>query len=319
MKKEIQLEAPIQRYNGEVTLQFDRANWHWYRVYPDGKLERQAGVTGVVGIIDKSTYLVPWGCKMMYLELLRKIPRTDDQHVVSISWDELTQILETAKTAHKRYFETAGDVGTAAHTWIEASIRNAMNFTGGVVEKMNEFAPTDDRAVNCGLAAFDWMKKHNVRWQTTERVVCSRQYGYAGTCDGTAIVDGCDDPKCCPLPFWDELDLIDWKSSNQLSVQYLYQTAAYQQAIQEETDEHIRARWILRLGKEKGDFESWYEREFEQDLQGYLTCLALSRAHKAVEQRMSEQKKLKTFRRREEKKEEKARIKFAKRTEMGII
>jgi hypothetical protein len=312
-KAELHLGEPITFYNGEVTLRFDEGSWTYYRVMPDGGLEAQSGVTGVCGIIDKSMYLIPWACKMMYLKMLRTMPRTAEDRVVSVSWDEFDLLLQEAKKAHKERLEDAGDVGTEAHKWIEDSIRNALTFNGGVVEKMNEMAPTDERAVNCGLAAFDWMNKHNVRWLSTERKIYSRHHKYAGTCDGTAIVDSCDNPACCAGLFLDELSLIDWKSSNQLSVQYLYQTAAYQFAIMEETGEEIRSRWILRLGKEDGKFESWYETDFTQDFAGYLACLKLQRIHRAVEKRMSDQKKLKTFKKRAEATETKARIKFAKR------
>jgi len=312
--KELQLEEPLQFYNGEVTLRFDRAGWSWYRVLPDGTLEKQSGVTGVCGIIDKSVYLIPWACKMMYLKLLRTVPRTDTT-VSPTPWKDFDALLLAAKSAHKDILDEAGDVGTAAHKWIEDSVRHAITFNGGVIEKMNDMAPTDERSVNCGLAAFDWMQKHNVRWVCTERVVYSRKHKYAGTCDGLALVDNCDNPACCSRLFIDELSLIDWKSSNQLSVQYLYQSAAYQNAITEETGQDIRARWILRLGKEKGEFEPWNMEPdtLEPDFAGYLACLNLSRVHKAVEKRMSDQKKLKTFKKREVAAETKSKIKFAKR------
>jgi hypothetical protein len=128
------------------------------------------------------------------------------------------------------------------------------------------------------------------------------------------MVDACENPACCGRLFLDELDLIDWKSSNALRIDYLYQTAAYQNAIVEDTGEDIKARWILRLGKEDGKFEAWYETNFEQDFSGYVACLTLQRVHRAVEQRMSEQKKLKTFNKRKAVKEVKDKIKFEKRT-----
>lgn len=314
--KELKLGPPIHFYNGTITLRFDEGSWTYYRVLPSGDLETQYGVTGVCGIIDKSLYLVPWACKMMYLKLLRTIPSTgegSDRRTVEIPWKEFDELLLKAKVAHQDILEDAVNVGKAAHTWIEGSIKNAITFTGGVVEKLNDFAPVDERSISCGLAAFDWMKKHNVRWLSTERTVYSRKYRFAGTCDGQALVDSCSDEKCCPKLFLDELSVIDWKSSNHLSTQYLYQTAAYQQALMEETGEPIKARWILRLGKEDGAFEAWYETNFKQDFSGYLACLRLKQIHKMVEKRMSELKKLKTFRKREAAKEEKNKIKFKKR------
>jgi hypothetical protein len=145
--------------------------------------------------------------------------------------------------------------------------------------------------------------------------VYSRKYNYAGTCDGLALVDSCDNPLCCPRLFLDELSLIDWKTSNDLRLEYLFQTAAYQNAIMEDTGEDIKGRWLLRLGKEEGDFHSWHETNFQQDFQCYLACLDLQRIHRAIEKRMSEQKKLKTFKKRAVAKEEKVRIKFAKRAQ----
>ena len=309
--RELQLGPPLVFYNGAITLRFDEPSWTYYLVRDDGSLEAQSGVTGITKIIDKP-YLKPWAAKMMFLKLLRTMPR-DGENIKAIPWVEFSQIAEEAKSAHTERLEEAGDVGTAAHTWIENSIRNAIANTRSIVEKMNDFAPTDERSVNCGLAAFDWMQKHNVRWISTEHKIYSRQYKYAGTSDGTATVDSCDDPTCCPRMFLDELSLIDWKSSNQLSLEYLMQTAAYQNALMEETGAEIKSRWILRLGKEDGKFESWHEYNFEDDFKGYLACLSLSLIYKAIEKRMSTEKKLKTFRKREEKQTEKKKIAFAKR------
>jgi hypothetical protein len=310
--KELKLGKPISFYKGEITLRFDEPSWTYYRVFDDGRMEAQAGVTSVCGIIDKSLYLIPWACKMMYLKLLRTTPR-DAEGAVHMPWATFDLLLQEAKKSHKEKLDDAGNVGLAAHKWIEDTIRNAIALNGGVVDKMNILAPTDERSIKCGLAAFDWMQKHNVRWLSTERKICSRTYKYAGTADGLALVDNCDNPACCSKMFLDERSLIDWKTSNQLSVQYLYQTAAYQHAIMEETREMIEARWVLRLGKEEGEFESWYELNFAQDFAGYLACLNLWRAHKAVTLRMSEAKKLKTFKKREE--TAKQKIVFAVRKE----
>jgi len=303
------LEEPIQFYNGEVILRFDRENWHWYNV-TRGAPVRVNGVTGVCGIVDKSMYLVPWACKMMMLKLLHTIPSANDR-ISPISWEEFNSIVNEAKTAHKDKLDEAGDIGGAAHKWIEDTVRNAITFNDGVVEKMNDMAPVDERSVSCGNAAFDWMQKHNARFICTERVVYSRKYNYAGTTDGLALVDSCDNPACCSRLFIDELSVVDWKSSNALRLDYLFQTAAYMKALLEEHPEwKIKSRWILRLGKEDGKFEAWYETNIEQDFDAYLACLNLKTIHREIELRMSEQKKLKTFKKRAAAKEVKEKIKF---------
>lgn len=310
-----ELGDPVSFYNDTEHLRFDKENWAWYREKPDGTMERLDGVTSIVHIIDKSFYLMPWACKMMAQKILRTVPQYNGQ-VTNILWPAFTELVDAAKTAHKDKLEDAGDVGHAAHKWIEDAIRWAITFNQGVVSEMPALAPIDERAVNCGLAAWEWMKAHNVRFQSTERPIYSRKWGYAGTCDGTALVDSCDNPACCARIFQDELSIIDWKTSNYLYVEFLYQTAAYQNALQEEyPDTTYASRWILRLGKEEGDFSSWYERDFENDFKAYITCLELVRQHKKVEKRMSEQKKLLTFRKRAAKAAEKDAAIAAKRAE----
>lgn len=314
MNDNLVLGSPLSFYGGEITLRFcseknGKPAHLYYLETPDG-YELVKGVTTVCGIIDKSNFLIPWACKMMAEKLLRTFPREDvadgiaepfQTKTAPVPWPQFVQIVDEAKKAHKEKFEDASDVGTAAHQWIEDSIKVAIEFNAGIVEEMNEVRPADERAVNCGLAAHKWMLSHNVRWICTEKKIYSRKHKYAGTMDGKALVDSCSNPICCPRLFQDEKSLIDWKSSNNLRTEYLYQTASYQAADQEETGEKIDSRWVLRLGKELGDFEAWYERNFEDDFNTFLACLNLQRAHEAVEDHMRVAKKLKTFTKRAEK------------------
>lgn len=308
-KKEIQLEAPIKFYGGTETLQFDRANWTWYWHTPHG-LVPLSGITGVVKIIDKSLYLTPWAAKMVYLKLMRTMPTMldDSGRVVTKSMPvlEFDKLVQEAKGAHKEKLDDASDVGALAHDWIWRTVTKAIAENDGIVETMDELSPVDPRAFNAGMAAFSWMTRHNVRWLSTERPVFSKKWRYAGTADGTALVDSCDNHTCCTRVFQDEKSLIDWKSSNQLNVEYLYQTAAYVNALLEEfPDLGLSSRWILRLGKDDGKFQAWYERDSTQDFDTYLAALNLKRRHGQVERRMAEQSKLKTFVKRAEKKKTK--------------
>jgi hypothetical protein len=184
--------------------------------------------------------------------------------------------------------EDAGEVGTEAHDWIEHVIKARDN-----EEKRHElFAkfPLDERASNCCIGAVDWMVRHNVRWIHTERKCFSRKYGYAGTMDGLAWVDSCNDPECCPVPFKNRRSITDWKSSNNLRVSYIFQVAAYRQAYQEETGEQIDDTWILRLDKETADFDPWFipgEELFQEGLKGFLNCLETCRSITRAEDRVS--------------------------------
>ena len=154
---------------------------------------------------------------------------------------------------------------------------------------------TDERAVQAVIAALRWMKAHKVEWVKTEEKVYSRKYDFAGTMDGLAYVDSCADPACCKEQYAHQLSLIDFKTSNHLSTGYCFQTAAYQQAMQEEHNLPIESRWVLRLGKsdeEAGRFEPWFlsNEDFKTDLDAFLACLSLTRLVGSVEARMKTQK-----------------------------
>lgn len=286
-------------YNGTVTVRFNVEEHRYYRVGELGNLIPLNGVTTVVGIIDKSHMLTPWAAKMMLQKLLRLMPTEMVNGVIRIkplTFEEFTTIATEAKSAHKDKLDEAGDIGHMAHKCLEDSINFAMQNDPQKIVRALINPPTDERAANAANGGLAWMLRHNVRWIETESKIYSREYDYAGTMDGMATCDSCDDKSCCPTSFKDRLSLIDWKSSNHLKIEYLFQTAAYKHAKQEEHPElKIEDTWILRLGKsdeEAGKFEPWHMTpdEYEEDFKGYLACLSLTRVVDSVEERMKSQK-----------------------------
>jgi hypothetical protein len=268
-------------YNDEITLRYDPKE-HVYFLVNNGELEILAGVTNTCGIIDKSEALVPWGCKMMRQKLLATAPAmtlpTGERIVRQMAWEEFEKLTEEAKSAHKERLEDAGQVGHAAHDWVERYIKAILAEDEPRRLDLLVNFPADERAKNACVAALDWMNQHNVRWRFTERKIYSRTYKYAGTLDGLALVDSCSNHNCCPHQFQDRLSLIDWKTSNQLNLGYLLQTACYEFAYEEETGEDVADRWVIRLGKEDGEFETWHTEPdlFNLHFQGFLTCLKLT-------------------------------------------
>jgi hypothetical protein len=99
---------------------------------------------------------------------------------------------------------------------------------------------------------------------------------------------------------------VDWKSSNYLYLEYLYQTAAYMHAYNEEiifanpvkggTPSWVSMvatdRWVIRLGKEDGEFDPWYApvETFSADWNGFYLALMLTRQVAATEQRIADAK-----------------------------
>jgi hypothetical protein len=77
----------------------------------------------------------------------------------------------------------------------------------------------------------------------------------------------------------------DWKTSNYLYVEFILQTAAYKQAYEEETGQHVEDVWIIRLGKDDAAFDAWHVDlpTAEHGWDAFLKALDLSRAMVLVE------------------------------------
>jgi hypothetical protein len=282
-------------YGDTIELRFDKESWTYFLVNAElGNLEPQNGVTGITKIINISDRLVPWSAKVMAAKLLRLIPTEMVEGVIRIkplTLEEFTVVVLEAKSAHKDKLDEASDTGGLAHTALEDSIRYAIQNDPEKKVRQLINLPADERAVNAANSAKNWMDQHNVRWLETEHKIYSKKYKYAGTTDGLCLVDSCSDEACCRVPFKDRMSIADWKSSNYLSIGYLFQTAAYENAYEEENGVDVEDRWILRLGKseeEAGKFEPWHltAEDFAEDFAGYLACLTLSNLVDSVEERM---------------------------------
>jgi hypothetical protein len=286
-------------YNGEVTIYFNIEDHEYYKLI-DAEKVPVTGVTTALGVINKP-FLKQWAVKQALLVLRAGLLTPAGALRTDLTVDRIAEIFEEARFAHKTALNNAGDIGTVAHDAIEQAINTAIAETNGVMlscpiadPKHPRVNPTEEQvrmAQNCANAAFKWVKEHNVRFIRTERKVYSREYNYCGTLDGEAIVDSCTDPLCKGCRgrvFKDRHSLLDWKSSNQLSTDYAWQVAAYLFAHCEEfQDVVIQDRWILRLGKEEGDFEPWFLHAdtFESDFDAFIAFLEGYKQKNAIEDR----------------------------------
>src|ERR1035437_2061922 len=321
-------------YGHTVELRFNVADHKYYRVEELGNLVEVSGVTTVLKVIDKSNALVPWASKKCAEKILRTIPLSAEMNefkelmLAPITLTEFTRLVMEAKGAHKEILTEAGDIGHLAHKCLEDSIQHAIDHTGGVVLELKNI-PEDEKAKACAEAGFAWMQAHNVRWIKTEQKIYSREHEYAGTMDGKALVDSCNDPACCSEQFKDSLSIIDWKSSNDLHAEYILQAAgAYHHAEVEEFGEDIQNCFILRLGKneeEAGKFEPWRvpAKDFPEAFQGFLTCLELGRLLGSTKDRISTQKKgvreIKKQQRVEQKEVAKVKAKMERAAEKAVL
>jgi hypothetical protein len=249
-------------YNGEVELKFDKVKHEYFRVDAEtGELILLLSGSQVGHIVDKSMALVPWACKMMSQKIFATVPKTitkSGMEAVIMPYADFEKAIMAAKTAHKDKLEDAGNVGSATHDWIEKYIQALIDKRAELSAQLLSQFPFDERAANGVRAMLDWTRAHNVRFLETEKKVFSRNLDVSGTLDGTALTDSCTDRKCCPEAFIDRLSLVDWKTSNHLYLEYIMQVGFYWLAEQEEHGTAFDDAWVIRLGKEDGEFDPWH-------------------------------------------------------------
>lgn len=207
------------------------------------------GVTTILRCISKPA-LIQWAAGMASDHWLKAIRagRTD-----------LAAIHKESKTAHRKKAQDAADIGNNIHEYAECFFK-----------KQKLPAVVGDQAKR-GVEAFHkWIDAHKVEVIASERRVFSKLHYYAGTTDFVARVDG-------------RLCVGDIKTSSGIYPEMRFQTAAYQQAIEEEDNMSFECRLIIRFDKKTGDFEAKYFSDFELDFAGFKAALYLHRTLQTVE------------------------------------
>lgn len=207
------------------------------------------GVTTVLKVIDKPA-LTRWSLAIMrdfWLEALIA-GRTDFQKIHKDSW-----------TASKKISKAAANIGQNVHDYAECVLKNL------AIPKLET-----DEAKRSADAFHKWLDAHKVKLLASERMVFSQEHYFAGTCDLIAEIDG----KYC---------VGDFKTSSGIYADMRFQTAAYQQAIQEEKGVKVDGRWIIRFDKKTGEFESKFFDNFELDFSCFKAALVLHKVIQSIE------------------------------------
>lgn len=270
----------------EVNLQYDDAK-HQYFI--DGV--RADGVTTALSVIDKSGPLIYWAVNKMAIPFLK------DTIKPGVIYDEvqLMNIFTDASRQHTKKKDEAAGVGTLAHDWVERWIKHRIN-EQFIHDHRKESTipalphpehalppemPTSPLLRNAVQAFMLWEKEHSVIYHHSEKKVCHPKYGYAGTLDFEATIDG-------------ELSIGDLKTSNGIYDEYRFQIAAYLAAREAETGKKYKARWCVRIGKEtKRDKDGNEMVEFEakrydtgddqkKDFAAFISALTLCRRLKEL-------------------------------------
>ena len=314
IRKYPDLTAPTPAYGGKVYTAFSAKAWKHF-LTPFGEITELTpldGVTGVVKVIDKSSALVPWAVKQALMRCRRLILEQGlgPDGSIQLFVDELDAILAASKKADNDILEDAAAVGHVAHDHAEQTIKSLLSGDVRRTCELLAITPEDERAENAFVAVIDFTTSHNVRWTASEQRALSLELQSCGTADGLCYMDSCDDRLCCPTEYKDVYTLIDFKTSNCVVpyVSYLYQTALYQQAIEEEHHKEIANRFILLLEKTTGDFSAWGRfgrAAFEKDLAGFKHCLNLTRSLRDVQSEIDAMAQARRDRKKEAKAAEK--------------
>ena len=239
----------------DKTIMFYPKSHQYKLVVGDKKSDWQTidSVSRICGIVDKSDALLIWASRLCsdYLLSLPVNARSDEE-------------VKRAVNIHREKKEEAANIGTLAHAWAEAYIKNwDISF------------PEDPQVINAVNGFLDWTSQHKIEWLASERFVYSNKDNYVGICDAIAMIDG-------------KRYLVDFKTSNKIrKLEYGMQTAAYAHAYTEETWENID--WIIVARFSKDDIDVPFEvfeisgKEISFFLGLFLSAMDLYRAKKLYE------------------------------------
>lgn len=248
-------------YNGKVIIDFfGEGAFHYYK--KRGSKDTIISVTSAVGIVDKSSALIWWAigkCKDFLHANLELLAKTKDGKVIA-------ELIEEAGKQHQLAKEEAADLGTQVHDWVDKYTQANKKIKAEMVKPEN-LKGLDERVVN-GISAFlRWIKKQKVEFLENEKLVYSNKHDYVGLLDAKAKING-------------KLALVDYKTSKGVYSTYRYQTAAYLKADEEESGVKYDERWILKFGKDDGEFEAYKLENLEEDFKAFIACLDVKKREK---------------------------------------
>lgn len=253
--KKIQLIAT--ELMGQVSIDED----HNYTRNSDGK--GLAGSTRITGTFPKD-WAIPFGAKEAvrhfgYFDEVIEEGEVQVEHnkagwlnletlfakIKLMSSYEFFNYLIDAKKRPKQKADTAKDLGTSGHDYLELYVKSKIRGTETPVIP-NSLFPIKLISIAKYINHFiEWEKENVAQWVLSEARVCDAEpikegdevHEYCGTLDALAVMkDG-------------SLAIIDFKFSAHISYEYFMQTASYQFPF-ERRGVHIDKRIIIRIPKE---------------------------------------------------------------------
>jgi hypothetical protein len=197
-------------------------------------------VTSILGVISKPA-LVNWASKTerefvkgvsadLYDDLKGTPPMSREGWLTSID------ARLGKEKAHQREMAKAQEIGSQAHKLIEWNIRKRLGQVPGPEPRVT------DKALWAFMAWETWADSVSFEPILVEQRIYSLKYGYAGTLDLLAKIDG-------------KLMILDWKTGKAIYEESLLQNAAYQVALEEMGHGKAEGGLIVRLPKVETDPE----------------------------------------------------------------
>ena len=239
----------IELYKGKVRIEFFERYHQYFLVKKNGEREKIKSVTSATSVIDKSAALMGWAVKLGRIFLTEKL---ESGEIITL------EMVNEAAKLHVVRKKEAADLGTAVHDWAEHYIKAKL------ARKSKPALPEDARILNGVIAFLKWEKEHKVKFVASELMVYSKKHNYVGLMDAKAIIDG-------------KLACVDFKTSNGIYDEFRFQVAAYREADSEESKKKYGSTWIIRFGKDDGEFEAHEIPDHKKDFEAFTAALALRR------------------------------------------
>ena len=198
-------------------------------------------VTTVLNVVNKPA-IGFWYRKEALLEVERNWETLASKLTAGVHIeDALKEITALAKSKPDEILQEALDIGSEVHKHLEF-ITKKWIATGKM--QVGGLVVSTEAVDNCLQAFYHWAEMHKFQPIESELTVYSKKLGYAGTLDAIGKVDG-------------KLAVVDYKSSKACYPEMGMQLSAYRHAYAEMRGERkVDEMWILRLGKNDGEFEA---------------------------------------------------------------
>lgn len=238
-------------YNGTVKLQFDPQK-HYYLINGD----LAYGVTNVLQILAKPA-LIWWAAKCAGEHVEKTL-----QAGVALDELEIKQLAKDAIWAHRNKKDSAADLGSMVHEWIEQYVKG------------NEpSAPVNKQMLKATRAFVKWYEATDTELVSSEQRLCSPTLMLAGTVDFVGKVDG-------------KLTIVDWKTGSGIYPEMFLQMGAYVLMYEEEFGEEVEQVGIVNCSV-KAPFKTQFTTDVQRLKDTYLLVLKLAKQLKQLEEELN--------------------------------